>query len=86
MILVYRHCSSLCSNCCVDLKRTDDEGGDAERPHAAGLRVLLLHARDIARQVLYAHLLVQRQPVALRLHPRCDVQWRRQRILISRTA
>ena len=54
--------------------RTDNEGGDAEGADAAGLRVLLLHARDVARQVLYAHLLVQGQPVALRLHPRCGLR------------
>ncbi len=45
----------------------NNEGGNAKGPHAAALRVALLDARNVARDVVHRHLLVQRQTVALRV-------------------
>ncbi len=50
--------------------KAHDERRDAERPHAAALRVLLLHAGDPLGEVLHARALVQREPVGLRLGAR----------------
>ena len=47
-----------------------DERGHAERAHAAGLRVALLHAGDVARHVLDGDGVLERQAVRLRLDAR----------------
>ena len=59
--------------------KAHDERGDAERPHAPALRVLLLHAGDPLGQVLHAGALVQREPVGLRLYARAIDQHARVR-------
>ena len=52
--------------------RTYDKGGYAEGANSTRLRVFLLHTSDVLGEIFHAHLLIQRQTVALRLHPRCS--------------
>ena len=46
-----------------------DQRRHAERAHTAGLRVALLHARDVPGQVVHGDRVLQCQAVRLRLHP-----------------
>lgn len=49
--------------------KANDEGGDTERPDSTRLRVLLLDARDVSRNVFDRYGVLDSEPMRLALYP-----------------